>query len=231
MITCTTTFLSSAFSHFTSPVPLQWHFELINPVITSFKFVPRTFRVKAGKPFCICPWTNIEANKDKEPKAHEHHSLLVSCHDGLSAIFEGATDVVAAFVWVMDALLGYYYASKHKSLFFRLSADQIGDSHGWRSASRRSGRNIFSLVHPWFAGVKQSWLNFCESLLGSARSSSLTFTRDLHDNSREQRWPSDCTWYQSMQSARLPPDNRISSLTRSLRCDEVGMSHSHSYSK
>lgn len=44
MITCTTTFLSSALSHYTSPVPLQSHFELINSFVTSFKFVLRTFQ-------------------------------------------------------------------------------------------------------------------------------------------------------------------------------------------
>lgn len=77
----------------------------------------------------------------------------------------------------------------------------------------------------------ESWLNFCESLLASTRSCTLTFTRELHDNSKEQRWPADCTCYQSMQSARLPSDKIITLLTRSLHCDEVGMIHSHSYSQ
>lgn len=202
----------------------------------SFKFVPQTFQNdltidvwKRGSLFAFIPETTSRRTKTKSQN-------LISITLFLSHAMMDFLPSLKARLMLSQPLSEWWMpcwaiimlpSTKVFSLAFppiRLEILMSGALHL---------DGVAGAFSAWFLldFLVSSWLNFCESLLGSARSSSLTFTSDLHDNSRQQRWPTDCTWYQSMQSARLPSDNRISSLTRSPRCDEVGMSHSHIYSK
>lgn len=213
-------------------------FELINPVITSFKFVPRTFQndlaLGAVKPGCLFAFVPEPTSRRAKMKSQK----LISITLFLSHAMMDFLPSLKARLMLSQPLSKWWMpcwavimlpSTKGSSLAFPPIRSGILTS----GALRPDG--VAGTFSAWFildlrVSGKVDWI-FCESLLGSARSSSLAFARDLHHNSREQRWPTDCTWYQSMQSARLPSDNRISSLTSSLRCDEVGMSHSHSYSK
>lgn len=106
---------------------------------SNFSERPRLRRVNAGTcVFCIWAWTNHRI-KERRTKAHQHHSLLVSSQNGHAASFEGATDVVFAFVWVIDASLGDYYASKNNKISHLVfPARQIGVAHVSHRASTQS---------------------------------------------------------------------------------------------
>lgn len=226
MITCTTICFFWATAPLLSTTLHQFHFCQICSVFSicpsNFLERPRLRRVNTETCFLHLALNQPSFKRmesERRTKAHQHHSLLVSSHNGRAAIFEGAADVVSAFVWVMDALLGYYHASKNKKISHLLFLPVKLENRMSCTSSRQGGMSIFCLVRSWFADVEPCWLNFCESEQGSALSSAVTFTHDLHNSYKEGEWAIDCTWYQSLQLPRLFSDNRISSLTTSLRCD------------